>query len=227
MNALSPRAPWLGQRWACALAISLCAGGCAHPPPPARAHTAELGRIDDTVRRAMAATGARGLAIAVVDGGQVVFTNAYGVRDASAAPLREDTVMYGASLTKAAFGYLVMQLVDEGRLGLDVPIAQYLPQPLPSYASADIVRRYSAFAGLAGDERWRKLTAAHAADAQRRLLELLLPGARPAVAHPLRTRQPLRLLGRRDHPAAVRAGAGAGHRRGRRDEPAAVRAQTA
>ena len=67
--------------------------------------------------------------------------------------------MYGASLTKAAFGYLVMQLVEEGKLGLDVPLAHYLPQPLPTYASPEIVRRYSAFAGLAGDERWRRLTA--------------------------------------------------------------------
>jgi CubicO group peptidase (beta-lactamase class C family) len=153
------RASWLGLRWATALAISICAGGCTHPPPPARTQAADLSRIDKTVHLAMAATGAKGLAIAVVDGGQVVLTKAYGVRDASGAPLREDTVMYGASLTKAAFGYLVMQLVEEGRLGLDVPIANYLPQPLPSYASSDIVRRYSAFAGLAGDERWRKLTA--------------------------------------------------------------------
>ena len=52
-----------------------------------------------------------------------------------------------------------MQLVEEGKLGLDVPIASYLKQPLPSYASPDIVRRYSAFAGLARDERWRRLTA--------------------------------------------------------------------
>ena len=67
--------------------------------------------------------------------------------------------MYGASLTKAAFGHIVMQWVGEGRLGLDVPMVSYLPQPLPSYTSPDIVRRYSAFAGLASDERWRRLTA--------------------------------------------------------------------
>jgi len=118
-----------------------------------------LGRLDATVRQAMADTGARGLAIAVVDGGQVVFARTWGVRDAQGAPLRDDTVMYGASLTKAAFGYLVMQLVQDGRLDLDVPIARYLPQPLPSYASPDIVRRYSAFAGLATDDRWRRITA--------------------------------------------------------------------
>jgi CubicO group peptidase (beta-lactamase class C family) len=143
------------------LAALICNGlaACANTPAPPLRLTVNTGQIDETVRLAMAATGAKGLAIAVVDAGQVVFTKAYGVRDASGAPLQEDTVMYGASLTKTAFGYLVMQLVEEGKLGLDVPLANYLPQPLPSYSSSDIVRRYSAFAGLAGDERWRKLTA--------------------------------------------------------------------
>jgi CubicO group peptidase (beta-lactamase class C family) len=116
-------------------------------------------QTDDTVQLAMAATGARGLAVSVVDDGQAVFTKAYGVRNASGDPLQVDTVMYGASLTKAAFGYRVMQLVEEGKLGLDVPIASCWKQPLPSCASPDMVRRYSAFAGLANDERWRWRTA--------------------------------------------------------------------
>lgn len=142
-----------------ALLLGSALFGCAHLPsgPPWPAFNAH--QVDHTVRQAMAATGARGLALSVVENGQVVFTKAYGVRNASGEPLQEDTVMYGASLTKAAFGLLVMQLVEEGRLGLDVPIASYLPHPLPTYASADIVRRYSAFAGLAHDERWRRLTA--------------------------------------------------------------------
>ncbi len=152
-------ARWFRPRLAAALVASVFASGCAHLSLPAETQATGLNGIDRTVQHAMAATGAKGLAIAVVDGGQVVFTKAYGVRDASGAPLREDTVMYGASLTKTAFGYLVMQLVEEGRLGLDVPIASYLPQPLYSYASSDIVRRYSAFAGLEADKRWRKLTA--------------------------------------------------------------------
>ena len=133
--------------------------GCSHRPSAVPQPVVNTSMVDETVRGAMAATGARGLAVSVVDDGQVVFTKAYGVRNASGDPLQEDTVMYGASLTKAAFGYLVMQLVEEGKLGLDVPLASYLPQPLPSYTSPDIVRRYSAFAGLASDERWRRLTA--------------------------------------------------------------------
>lgn len=140
-------------------ALTGAGSGCTHSPVATPQPAAHAPSLDDTVRLAMAATGARGLALAVIDDGQLVFTKAYGVRNASGDPLLEDTVMYGASLTKAAFAYLVMQLVEEGRLGLDVPMANYLPQPLPSYASPDIVRRYSAFAGLARDERWRRLTA--------------------------------------------------------------------
>ena len=147
------------RRAATLLLLAFALSGCAHSPRTSPQPAVNTQGLDDTVRLAMAATGARGLALAVIDDGQLVFTKAYGVRNASGDPLQEDTVMYGASLTKAAFGYLVMQLVEEGKLGLDVPIANYLPQPLPSYASPDIVRRYSAFAGLARDERWRRLTA--------------------------------------------------------------------
>lgn len=45
--------------------------------------------------------------------------------------------MYGASLTKAVFAYTVMQLVEEGKLGLDTSIAAYLPKPLPEYTGEE------------------------------------------------------------------------------------------
>ncbi len=104
----------------------------------------------------MARTGAKGMAVAVIDRGKPVVVRAWGVRNAKGEPLTTDTVMYGASLTKAVFAYTVMQLVEEGRLDLDRSIAAYLPKPLPEYADAE--RRYAAWQHLAGDERWRKLT---------------------------------------------------------------------
>jgi CubicO group peptidase (beta-lactamase class C family) len=91
-----------------------------------------------------------GLAMAVIDDGQVVFVRSWGRRNvARNLPLRPDTVMYGASLTKLVFASMVMQLVDEGTLGLDRSIADYLPKPLPEYPF---------YAALRGDERWRNLT---------------------------------------------------------------------
>lgn len=104
----------------------------------------------------MRETGAKGLAVAVVQAGRVIHAQSYGVRNASASPLQPQTIMYGASLTKAAFGYMVMQLVDEGKIDLDRSIAEYLPRPLPEYGNLD---SYGNWGDLAGDGRWRKLTA--------------------------------------------------------------------
>jgi CubicO group peptidase (beta-lactamase class C family) len=126
ISALRPRllAPMLVS----AFAMS----SCIRYSEPSSASAFQADSIDNIARAAMAGTGARGLAIAVVDNGKVVLTKAYGVRNAQNEPLENDTVMYGASLTKSAFAYFVMQLVDEGKLNLDRPIAEYLPQPLPS-----------------------------------------------------------------------------------------------
>ena len=106
--------------------------------------------IHATVRELMAAERVPGLAVALIHEGGVDFVGTYGLRDVERKlPLQADTVMYGASLTKATFAWFVMQLVDEGKVDLDRPIAAYLRKPLPEYP------RYT---DLASDERWRKLT---------------------------------------------------------------------
>jgi len=129
----------------------------SRPPPQHRLPSAAA--LDAEVQRAMAATGARGLAIAVIDDGRVIHARAYGERNAVGQPLQPDTIMYGASLTKAAFAYMVMQLVDEGRLDLDAPLADYLDKPLPDYPTE---RKYAPWVDLADDPRWRAITARHA-----------------------------------------------------------------
>lgn len=112
-------------------------------------------RLDEHVPRLMQETGTKGLALAVIENGQVRHLQTFGVRNAEGDPLRPNTVMYGASLTKAVFAYTVMQLYQEGRIDLDRSIADYLAKPLPDYPEED---KYSSWQDLAGDERWRKLT---------------------------------------------------------------------
>lgn len=133
-------------------AVAACAAGRNTSSPPSGA------QVDAFVARAMAATGAKGIAVAVIEDGRVVHVGAYGARNEKGEPLEEGTVMYGASLTKAVFGYTVMQLAEEGKIDLDRSIADYLPQPLPSYGDAQITRAYARWSDLAGDERWQKLT---------------------------------------------------------------------
>lgn len=113
-------------------------------------------RLNDYVVQGMAKTGAQGLAIAVVENGTVTQVRTWGKRNARGEPLTPATVMYAASLTKAVFAYTVMQLVEEGKLDLDISIAAYLPKPLPEYTGEE--KKYAAWQHLSGDERWRKLT---------------------------------------------------------------------
>lgn len=139
-----------------AVLLAAFVAACASVPKPASPAPSQ---IDVFAREAMAGTGAKGLAIAVVENGRVVHVGAYGARNEKGEPLTPDTVMYGASLTKAVFGYAVMQLVDAGKVDLDKPIADYLPQPLPNYgADAVIQRNYADYSGLAADPRWRAIT---------------------------------------------------------------------
>lgn len=113
--------------------------------------------IDAAVRRSMERTGARGLALAVIEDGRVSMIRTFGHRNAAGAPLEANTVMYGASLTKTVFAYMLMQLVDEGRIDLDRSIADYLPRPLTAYSEAE-EEPYAPWHHLAGNERWRRLT---------------------------------------------------------------------
>ena len=107
--------------------------------------------IDATATRLIDAAKVPGAGIAILNGQRIVYLKAYGVRDKEKGlPLTPDSVMTAASLTKPAFAYLVMQLVQEGVLSLDKPVYQYLPQPLPEYSD---------YKDLAGDERYKKITA--------------------------------------------------------------------
>lgn len=143
-------------------------------------------RIDADVARLMQAGRVPGLGLVLIDKGRIAYMKAYGFADKEAArALLPDTVMYGASLTKAAFAYLVMMLVDKGRVDLDRPVADYLPRPLSDYEP---------YRDLKGDPRWKAWTArmllSHQAglpnwrwiEPDKKLRILFAPGSRDAYS---------------------------------------------
>lgn len=88
----------------------------------------DLEGFDAYVREAAEAWNAVGLAVAVVEDGEVVFEAGYGVREQGRdAPVDAHTLFAIGSTTKAMTAAAVGMLVDEGRVGWDDAVADHLP----------------------------------------------------------------------------------------------------
>lgn len=70
--------------------------------------------------------------------------------------LQTDQVLYGASLSKAVFGYLVADLAADSIIDLDKPLQEYLDVSIPEM---QFEKEWRGFANLAGDERYKTITA--------------------------------------------------------------------
>jgi CubicO group peptidase (beta-lactamase class C family) len=87
------------------------------------------GRIQSLLNDAASNAEVPGVAVAAVLPDGEVVTAAAGVRDAgTGAKMTPDTVVWIASMTKALTAAAAMQLVEQGRLELDAPVARVLPQ---------------------------------------------------------------------------------------------------
>ncbi|KQC01986.1 beta-lactamase [Pedobacter sp. Hv1] len=99
----------------------------------------------------MDAANVQGLNLAVLNNNKPVFVKAYGFRNKPQNSLLDTvTIVYGASFSKAVFGYLMMKLVQEKTIDLDKPLYQYLKKPVPDYPY---------FSDLKNDDRWKLFTA--------------------------------------------------------------------
>jgi CubicO group peptidase (beta-lactamase class C family) len=106
---------------------------------------------------------------------------------ASKRPLREDSIFWIASMTKPMTGVCVMILVEEGKLSLDAPISDYLPEmknlKLEDGSPAVITLRHllthtSGMAELAGSEAYSSKTLAEAAAKYAKVKVLFTPGSK-------------------------------------------------
>ncbi|MBS2936602.1 beta-lactamase family protein [Nocardioides sp. J2M5] len=66
--------------------------------------------------------------VAAVARGSDVEVVALGVRGPDGAPMRRDSIVRGASITKPVMAVLAMVLVEDGLVGLDDPVAGLLPE---------------------------------------------------------------------------------------------------
>lgn len=140
------------MRWL--LALALMASHVAHAQPERLTRldgtTVAVSDVEQTITQLMTTAHVTGLAIAVIQHGEVAYVKAFGERDtAKHLPLEIDTVMYGASFTKAMFGTVVAELAQRGTIDLDRPVIELLKRPWSQVPK---------FTELARDPRADKIT---------------------------------------------------------------------
>lgn len=99
-----------------------------------------------------------GVSMALIDGGKVMWSREFGIRDVtSGEPVTAKTRFEAASTSKPLYAYAVMKLVEEGKLDLDEPLANYLED---AYMEGDDrhlkITARMVFSHRSGFPNWRK-----------------------------------------------------------------------
>ena len=101
--------------------------------------------LEAEIPKLMEAADIPGLSMAVIQDGEILWSGTFGVRSRETnEPVDENTIFEAASLTKTVTAVAVLKLVERGVVDLDTPLSEYLPYPK-----------------LAGDDRYKKITARH------------------------------------------------------------------
>lgn len=117
--------------------------------PQVRAET-NPDKIDLIVRRQMELNQIPGAAVAVVEHGRIAKIAAYGTANLEwEAPVGVDTRFQLASATKMVTGILLMQLVEQKKLGLDDPLTRWLPDAPASWSNIRVRQLADHTSGLA------------------------------------------------------------------------------
>lgn len=120
------------------LAILIELGGCAISSASGarssvsreRATAAIADRLTRRLPQLIDSAGIPGLAVAVVSNRNVEWIGGFGIRSVTdSARVDENTVFEAASLSKPVLAYAALKVMDEGKLDLDRPLAEYMPNP--------------------------------------------------------------------------------------------------
>ena len=111
------------------------------PWAAAQNRLASSAEIDAYLTTVVRDTRIPGIVALVVDADRVVYTGAFGRQNVSAGvPMAADSIFRIASMTKPVTSVAVMMLVQEGDLGLDDPVAKYLP----AFAEKPVIASFNA-----------------------------------------------------------------------------------
>jgi CubicO group peptidase (beta-lactamase class C family) len=105
------------------VAVAALTGAASAQKSPA------VAALDASLRSAVERKDVPGVVALVTDRKGVLYENAFGVADvATGRPLKTDALFRIASMTKPVTSLALMQLVEQGKIGLDDPVEKYLPE---------------------------------------------------------------------------------------------------
>ena len=85
-------------------------------------------KLDSFIQQVMTKYQIPGLTIAIVQDGDMVYAQAFGVRNLDTRePMKPEYLFHMASVSKPFVATAVMQLVEQDKIGLDEPLITYLP----------------------------------------------------------------------------------------------------
>ncbi len=89
----------------------------------------DIAALDTSLRGAVERKDVPGVVALVTDRERVLYKSAFGVADvATGRPLTQDALFRIASMTKPVTSVALMQLIEQGKIGLDDPAEKYLPE---------------------------------------------------------------------------------------------------
>ena len=117
--------------------------GNVNASPTKQAET-DFAAIDAYVTEQMNNLGIPGMALSIVQDGQIAHVQGFGFADSSGRKVTPQTAFYIGSVTKSFTALAVMQLVEAGKIELDAPVQKYLPwfELADKEASAKITVRH-------------------------------------------------------------------------------------
>lgn len=94
--------------------------------------------------RAMRTHKIPGIAVALIDGQNIIYENGFGVADLETkTPITIDTIFNAGSVAKLFTGIEIMRMYEQGLIDIDAPVSQYLPdfsiKSTWSESAADII----------------------------------------------------------------------------------------
>ena len=89
--------------------------------------------LEETIQQEMTIHSLPAVSIVLVDGNQVVWSQGFGSSDpVKKTPATAETIYRVGSVSKLFTDVAIMQMVEQGKLALDVPVTRYLPEFHPA-----------------------------------------------------------------------------------------------